>query len=79
MVVALTSSGRKPRMEDIIRVTFKALKRITSNGDVSPDLVLEELIEPDTNNVDIKKTAIEIVESDAFDLIQTWLAITVSP
>ena len=78
-VVALTSSGRKPKIEEIIRATFKALKIMTSKGEVSPERVLEELIDPETKRVEIRKTAIEIVVSDALDLIQTWLAITISP
>lgn len=52
---------------------------MTSNGEISPALVLEEWIAPEIRTMHKRKRTIEIVDTEALERIQTELAIVALP
>lgn len=52
---------------------------MTSNGEMSPALLPEEWMEPEIKNIHKSKRTIEIVDTEAFERIQTELAIVALP
>lgn len=47
--------------------------------EIPSDFLLCELMAPDTNKIEAKKSIIAIVDVEAFPFIHIWLAITVLP
>ena len=52
---------------------------MTSKGEISEDLLALEFMAPEMNKIEIKNIAIEIVEREAFERTQTWLAMVALP
>jgi len=66
-------------MVDKMRAIVKPEYIITSSGEISEDRLAVEFMAPEMNKMESKKITIEIVEREAFERIQTWLAMVALP
>ena len=66
-------------MVERMRATVRTPYTKTSIGEMSPALFEEELIAPEIRNIESKNNTIAMVETEAFERIQTEFAIVAFP